>query len=434
MAEGVVETYGGMGVIHRSRTSAALVTLAMTALVFSIFYGSWTLLASSIVLISVVIISFKDIPPDNIDVEVRIGREEIHLHEGDDFQFKIHINNQGKSLEFLEVFHELPPELEVIEGSNHNLLSLDASEEKTVTYRVSVPLRGDYPVSKLRLRARDYFGIFRTERVVHKPFSIHVLPAEEKMKQGKIRPCYPKNRLGNISSKAVGVGTEFFSLREYRAGDRMKDINWKATAKNLEPITNDFEGEMSGDVILIVDGFKGSNIGSIRDNTFSASVRAAATLSSNILADRNRVGLIVLGERLSWVYPGYGRGQYYKIIAQLSSLTSGGLWQLHEVQGILQRFFPSRCLLIIISPLTNPKVTEAIYDMTRRKYNILIISPSPLAIERRIGDSAEELAEKMYTLNRNNTINQLWRYCTVLDWDPHEPLELAVEEVGRYRR
>ncbi len=420
--------------IYRNRTSAVLLLLSILALVLAIFFGSWTLLAASITFLSIIIISFKDIPPNEIEVVIKRARKEVHLHEDDEYRFELHIENQGEPLEFLEVFDELPPELEVIEGSNHNVLSLDSREKKVISYRVAVPLRGDYTTRNIRLRARDYFGFFRTETIIENPISLHVLPAQEEMKQGALRPRYPKNRLGNISSKSVGVGTEFFALREYRAGDRMRDINWKATAKNLEPITNDFEGEMSGDVILIVDGFKGSNIGSIRENTFSASVRAAATLSSNILADRNRVGLIVLGERLSWVYPGYGREQYYKILSQLSSLTSGGLWELHEIQGLLQRFFPSRCLLIIISSLTNPKVIETVYDISRRKYNILVVSPSPLSIEQKIGDPISELDEKMYQLKRDHTMNELWKYCPVIDWNSNEPLEVAVEEVGRYLR
>ncbi len=420
--------------IQRSRTSAVLVLISTISLIFAIFFGSWTLLATSLVFLSIIVISLKDLPPTDIDVKVHWDRQEIHLHEGDDFVMDLTIKNEGEDIELLEVFCKLPSELEVMDGSIHNILSIGSGEKKTVSFTISVPLRGDYHISHIYMRTRDPMGIFRTERKFERPTSVHVLPAQEEMKQGKIRPRYPKNRLGNISSKAVGVGTEFFALREYRAGDRMRDINWKATAKNLEPITNDFEGEMSGDVILIVDGFKGSNIGSVRDNTFGASVRAAATLSSNILADRNRVGLIVLGERLSWIYPGYGREQYYKILSQLSSLVSGGLWQLGDVQSLLQRFFPSRCLLIIISPLTNPKVTQTIYDMTRRKYNLLVISPSPLAIESKIGGSHGMISEKMYSLNRNNTMNQLWRYCPVIDWDPNEPLEVAVEEVGRYLR
>lgn len=420
--------------MRRNRVSAVLVAVSMVAITFGVFFSSWPLLSCALLYLSIYVVSLKDQPPSKLDLDMEWSREEIHLHEGDDLVLELTMENHGDSVDFLEVFMEIPPELEIKEGAVHNLLSLEHGEKKKLTLGVAVPLRGDYNISRVDVRYEDPLGVFSVREVYHRDLSIHVLPAREDMRQGRIRPRIPKNRLGNISSRTVGVGTEFFSLREYRAGDRMRDINWKATAKKLEPMTNDYEGEMSGDVILIIDGFKGSNIGSARENTFGASVRAAATLSSNILGDRNRVGLIILGERLSWIYPGYGREQYYKILAQLSTLTSGGLWQLDDVQSLLRRFFPSRCLLIIITPLTNPKVTQTVYDMTRRKHNILVISPSPLAIEKRLGGAPGAITEKMYALNRNNTMNQLWQYCPVVDWDPQEPLEVALEEVGRYLR
>ncbi len=423
-----------IGVRQKGKTISVLLILFLVTMFFAVFYGSWTLLTLSIISLSLMAVGLLTIPSATIDVDISRKKTKVHLHEEDSISVELDIKNMGDKLEFLEVKDELPPKLEVEDGSNYNLFELDKGETKKLKYEVNAPVRGEYSIGPVRLRTRDPFGFFFTydEREIHQ--SLHVLPAVESMRKGRVQPRHPKQRSGNIPSGAVGIGSEFFSLREYQPGDMMRNINWKATARSLKPITNEFEGEMSGDVILVVDGFKGSKIGDQKDNTFSATVRAAASLASKILEDRNRVGLILLGDMLSWVYPGYGRKQFYDIINCLSGLSAGGLWELKDVKGLLSQFFPKRCLIIIISPLINTKVTDTVYDITRKEYDALVISPSPLVFELKAGKKTDKLSEKLYSLDREHTMNMLWRYCPVIDWDPREPLEVAVEEVRQYLR
>lgn len=415
------------------KTLAAFIALAVIYIIIAVFIRSWIFLTASIACLAIIAVGIMWRAPNDFEFKVERSDYDIHIYEGDEIWIEVEITNRGERVDFLEVMDEFPVNMEMTEGTNHTVLSLEHGETGVIRYKLTCPIRGNYYLGPIHLRYREPLGFSIKESSIKEPADVNVLPEVEDLQRTKVRPGYPKNRLGNIPSGVVGIGTEFYALREYRAGDRMHDINWKATARKLEPIINDFEGEMSGDVIIIVDGFKGSKIGTVRDNTFGATVRLAATLTSSILDDRNRVGLILMGDQMSWVYPGYGRHQYYTIIDRLSRLSSGGLWQIQDIHAVLNNFFPTRCMIIFISPLVDPKIVESVYDLSRREFDVLVISPSPIVFEKHVAEVDDPLSEKIYSLRRENIINKLRDYSIVVDWNPHDPVELAMQEVNRYR-
>jgi len=416
----------------KSRFILYIVALAILTLFIGIAFKSWVFLVASIANLAILAVSLRGIPSDQIDLDVVRGTSEQDVYEDGEVTVTIKLNNKGKSINFLEIIDNIPQKVEIIEGSNHHMLSLDENETKVIEYTLAFPLRGKKVIGPIKLRYRDSLGFFFREWTAEKVMKIHVLPKTEDMNKVNVRPSYTRNWLGNIQSQSIGIGSEFYSLREYVPGDEIRKINWKATARYLNPITNEFEGEKSGDVVLIVDGYREGNVGTIRENTTNASIRAAASLATNILADRNRVGLIILGETLNWIYPRSGRDQLYKILDNLSNLKEGGMWKIQDTKWLIRRFFPNRSMMIFISPLIQPKITETIIDICMKKFDVMVISPDPIEIEKSVGDGYDESAEKLLRMERENIIDTLWPYSIVVDWDPNEPLEASLEEVIRY--
>ncbi len=409
-----------------------LVGGAVVTLLLGLTFKNWLFFGLSISHLTLLALGLSGIPPSDLDIETHRRWEKKDVYEGGEIEVVIDIENKGERLRYLEVKDELPSRVQLAEGSNHNILEMGSGETKTLRYTVSCPLRGKVEIGPIEIRYRDPLSLFSQRQIIEDEMELSVLPRIEDLKKTKLRPKDTRQWLGNIQSERMGIGTEFFSLREYHPGDEMRKINWKATAKYIHPITNEFEGEMSGDAIIIVDGFKGSNIGTVKDNILNASTRAAASLASSILADRNRVGLIVLGDFLYWVYPGFGREQFYKIMDNLSHLKKGGVWELKETKWLLKRFFPSNSLVIFISPLINPRVTDTLIDLCRKEYDVMVISPSPIELEKDIHEMDDHIAKKVHEMKRENILKELWKYAMVVDWDPTKPLEPALEEVVRY--
>lgn len=414
-----------------TRSSYYFAVFAIASLLLGTLTRSWVFFVAFIGIITVFAFSLMGTPSSEFDLKVARKAEDKELYEDDDIWVEVYLKNEGERIDYLEIKDSLPPKVELVERSNHTVFQLDEGEIKKLRYKVSCPITGEYEIGPVEVRYRDPLDFFMEDKEFKSKMDIHVLPKIQEMEKAKVRPSYTKNWLGNIKSSSIGIGTEFYSLREYHIGDELRKINWKATARSQTPITNEFEGEKSGDVIIAVDGYIEGNVGTEKYNTTRASVRAAASLASSILKDRNRVGLIVLGDYLDWIYPGTGRDQFYKIMDSLSKLKPGQ-WEFRDLKWLIRRFFPSRSLIIFISPLIQQDVTDTIIDICMSEYDVMVLSPNPVEVERKIEEDYDPVTSEIMEMERENILDKIWNYSVVIDWSIDEPLEAKLEEVIRY--
>jgi len=402
------------------------VTLGLMFMDYIFFIPAFTSLA-------IMIVGYLNFPPDHEDINIERDQEEVHTYEGEEFTIGLTVKNHGDSKAFLEIKDELSTNVKVTEGSNHHSMYIEGGEKKMIEYKVKFLKTENYSIGPVKVRYLDPMGLFIKNWNFQEFMNVIALPPVEDLGRTKLRPKYTRGWLGNIKSAQMGVGSEFFSIREYLQGDEMRDINWKATARYLDPKTNSFEAEKSGDVIVVVDAFYESNVGVFEDNMLKHSVRAATSLASDIISDRNRVGLLVIGDFVRWVYPRSCQEQLYEIMDNLMDLEGGSHWRLEHAKFIMDKIFPNRCLLLFISPLTSDKVTEAIVGLARKKYEIAVVSPSPVDLQKKYISEGDETAEKLQRIERNNRMVELRDYGPVIDWDTDQPLEVAIEGVKRYQ-
>ncbi len=416
----------------KSMTSFSLFAITIISFIIGIVLGSWVFLILTISLFSIIAVESRGALQEEVRLKVERKSEKMSLYEDDDVWIELSIKNEGGSLRYLEIMDSLPDEIEVVEGSNHQILKFEEGEEKIIRYRIQCSRRGEMRIGPVKLRYRDPFDLHVQEWTSYELMDVFVLPEIQEMKGVNVRPLYTKRWVGNIKSQRLGLGSEFFSLREYMPDDAMKNINWKATARLLQPMTNEYMGERSGDVILIVDGHRKNIIGDSERNTLDFTIQAAGTLAASLLQDRNRVGLIVLGDYLRWVYPSSGREHFYRIMEELSGVKKGGQWELQDTKWILRGFFPKRSMIIFISPLLSKEVSDTLLEICIEEHNVMVISPNPLVIEKEIIKDPSILAEKLTRLDREVILDKLWNYSIVVDWNPNEPLQASLKEVIRY--
>jgi uncharacterized protein (DUF58 family) len=58
---------------------------------------------------------------------------------------------------------------------------------------------------------------------------------------------------GRVMRGALGLGTDFESLRDYSPDDDIRQVNWKATARLQRPISNQYRLDQDRDIVLAVD-------------------------------------------------------------------------------------------------------------------------------------------------------------------------------------
>ena len=96
-----------------------------------------------------------------------------------------------------------------------------------------------------------------------------------------------------------GEGIEFAELREFRAGECVRRVNWRASARRGRLLVSDRLPERSSDVVLFLDSL--TEAATEEESTLDLAVRAVAGLVGAYLRQRDRVGLLSFGGELEWV-------------------------------------------------------------------------------------------------------------------------------------
>ena len=368
-----------------------------------------------------------------LEVERRVS--DTRIMAGDSVQVEILVRNRGEAVELLEVEDLLPDYVAVSEGTNRALLSLDEGEECSFGYTLRCPLRGRYKLESMKLAVMDSGRLHRSEMGFSGTSEFSVVAKTEHTKGVNIAPKRTRNWVGMIKSRRVGIGTEFFGLRDYVSGDELRRINWKASARRDILLTNEFESECSGDATLILDARLEANVGTIEDCAVEHGVRAATTIASQILKDKNRVGLIVLRDIIDEVYPAFGKRQFYKLSEHLLDVKPLGLLPFENVGWMVTSYFPLESQIIVISALTDSDIVTTIGDLCARGYDVVVLSPSPVKLESQLvrDSGSKSRAAKILEMERLNLISELGRYARIVDWDPDEPLATALRGVGASR-
>lgn len=101
---------------------------------------------------------------------------------------------------------------------------------------------------------------------------------------------------GGHLSRLRGRGLEFSEHRIYQAGDDIRALDWKVTARRSRPFTKIFHEEIERPIILIIDQGASMFFGSQFRFKSTQAADTAALLLWSALRQNDRVGGFVLGE------------------------------------------------------------------------------------------------------------------------------------------
>jgi uncharacterized protein (DUF58 family) len=335
--------------------------------------------------------------------------------------------NRGSDLADVVLQDVLPEGLRVQAGSNRHLLRLQSGHTFTCEYDVSGP-RGYYGFSTVKVDAADPFGILHRQEEIPVPGQLFILPPVMRLHHVAIRPRRTNVYAGSIPARIGGPGVEFFGVREYQPGDPTHWINWMVSARHAQHLySNEFEQERVADVGIVLDGRLRTNVFWKGQSLFEYSVQAAATLAETLLAQGNRVGLLLYGHFLQWTFPGYGKIQRERILQALARATPGDSLVFADLEHIPTRLFPPHSQIVLVSPLLSADY-DVLMQLRTHSYQVMVVSPDPVSFElAHLPEHPDgSLAGRIIRLERQVLLNKLGHAgVQVLDWDVTEPFEKA---------
>jgi uncharacterized protein (DUF58 family) len=290
--------------------------------------------------------------------------------------------------------------------------------------------RGVYAFAGVQATVGDTLGLFNKQFILPAPGRLFVVPEVIRLRRVDIRPRRTQVYSGHIPAHQGGPGVEFFGVREYRAGDPTRWLNGRATARHPQALfVNEFEQERVADVGLILDTRRQSDVQTRDGALFEYAVRAAAALADVLLNRGNRVGLLMYGRALDWTLPGYGKVQRERILRALARAETGDLPVFEKLDYLPTRLFPARSQIVLISPLLAHDV-DMLNSLRARGYQLLVISPDPVAFEQQAldADPTVALATRIARLERALLLLRCRQTgVAVVDWQVDRPFQQVAE-------
>jgi uncharacterized protein (DUF58 family) len=257
-------------------------------------------------------------------------------------------------------------------------------------------------------------------------------------------------RLQEIGIKTYqqrGEGTDFKQLAEYRYGDPVRHIDWKATLRQNKPILREFQDERDQCVMLLVDCGRRMRAydaeGAIGSGHFDQVLNAVMLLSYVALKQGDAVGALTFGtpageERI--FPPRKGAHALNALMGELYSVqpTPTHSDYLSVAQDLLRRH-SKRSLVIVITNFRDEDSSELrqALRLLRSRHLVLLASLRERVVGELIGstlDSGEAALDvgsaHLYEQSRRDAFNRLAaRDALMVD---AEPQQLGIELVNRY--
>lgn len=131
--------------------------------------------------------------------------------------------------------------------------AIGGGESVSITYQRGGLRRGVYRDWPAYFYSEGIIGLARHAVKARVSSSLTVLPHYVELGSLPLVDSFlhPQRTLQEVASK--GAGSEFYGVREYRAGDPLRHVHWRTTARRGELVVREFERETGAPLVLLVD-------------------------------------------------------------------------------------------------------------------------------------------------------------------------------------
>ena len=184
---------------------------------------------------------------------------------------------------------------------------------------------------------------------------------------------------GNYHSVFKGQGIEFSEIREYRAGDDVRAIDWNVTARFNHPYIKEFIEERDLHVYFVLDmsgsGGFGNNITKKRK-----SVEVASSLMFAALRNNDKIGVFLYTDTIETFVPARkGRKHVLRALSSIVSFTpKSHSTNLKTTLIQISKILKKRSILFVISDFFDSSDYFHPLKILRAKHDVIALKISDL--------------------------------------------------------
>jgi len=378
------------GVVLILFMAASLFLIAINVQAGFLFIISSVLIAILIVSYAVPIISLRS---------VRITRVlPAEAFEFEEIPVELAVKNTGWLPRFL-----LRIEDEFLGVGSHVVSWLPRNSTRTIHHTVRPQRRGIYKSSRLKLSCGAPFGIVHRKKEITAEVDLTVYPVYVDL------PSFPVLESQSVpfetlhERRAKGSGYDYLGTREYRAGDSLRMVHWRSSARRGELVVKEYEEEVSSPVNIIISPALTDKSHGDGGKEEDCAVRIAASIARYVSQVGHPLQLFAAQTTgLTYIV----RPSFWQVLGWLADLEIDVSRPTGSLIKEALPYLKPRSTLVIISPSTDPEWLDNLPQIQSQRIRpISVLLDEPDAYEEAGSSTTDEMIDEL----RADRIN-VYRY------------------------
>jgi uncharacterized protein (DUF58 family) len=309
---------------------------------------------------------------------------------GDQVHLEIEFSNRKLlPLPWVQIDEEIPLEITLLSGKTspshrpmrvflNDFVSMGWYHRITRRYPLLCTQRGLFQFGPTSIRSGDLFGIFHREMETYKFNYLLVYPKIVSLEKLGIPS---RQAFGDIRTRQHIFEDPVLTMgvRDYRYGDSLKRINWKATARVGKLQTRVYEPTTTTDMSIFLDvrTIKPFLWGS-RPELLELVVISAASIANYAISIGYRTGLYAnhrkrIPDEPIRIPPGQHKDQLMRILESLAQVTPFETMSIDKLVQNESRNLPWGSTVVVITATPTDALLSTLYNMKRIGRRVVLI-------------------------------------------------------------
>jgi len=415
-----------------------LLLLAATALAVQLVDGSVPLWTGSLAALGAAAIA-DGARARRVEAPEASRRVSATLPHGNWCPVRLRLRNTGRRAVSLEIFDHHPPDADC-DGLPQRIV-LRPGTWAEIAYRIRPRRRGEMDFGRVEILADSPWKLWRFKRWAGAGEKVRVYPDFGLVARYAIMAVdNATSRLGIRRRPRRGQGMELHSLRDYRSGDSLRQIDWKATSRRRKLTSRQYQDERDQQIVFLLDCGRSMRSLDGGEAHFDHALRSLLLLAYVALRQGDAVGLMTFGGVERWIAPTKGPGAMRTILHGVFDLeTTRSASDYAEAAMRLMGRQRRRALVAVISNLRDEDGSEMASSLRllKRRHLVLVASLREAALDHVLEtpvadfEDARRVGAVHHYLNARRLAHQAFAGRGILSLDV-VPTDLPISIVNRY--
>ena len=324
---------------------------------------------------------------------VRALPNNLPVNRWTDVELRIGHGLSGETV--VEVFDHYPDSAEV--QFLPRTAVLKPGMETTVRYRLRPARRGDAIFETTQLLVPSPWRFWSFSRRIAAASQARVYPDFAAVTRYELLATDNRaSQLGIKRKPRRGEGLDFFQLRDYRAGDSLRQIDWKASARRRRLISKEYQDERDQQLFFLLDCGRRMRTRDDHLSHFDHALNALLLLGYIALRQGDGVGLMSFSGERRWLSPQKSRYAINSLLNAVYDLHP--TTQTSDFSNAAREFMArqrKRSLVVLMSNIREEDTDDmaVALQLLRQRHLVLVANLREEALDRTLREPVRDFDE-----------------------------------------